>query len=130
MDRQAVYNTVRDHLMKQGRRALNGITCAYRGEAGRTCAVGCLIPDALYDPTMEGHGAVSVLDRSPELVAHLGIAAVHEAPGPSAASFGVPGPPTQDVELLRDLQSVHDQMPVPEWPTRLAVVAQKWGLEP
>ena len=29
--------------------------CAYRGEGGVACAVGCLIPDELYSPAFENH---------------------------------------------------------------------------
>lgn len=31
--------------------------CAYRGDNGRRCTVGLLIPDAKYTPMMEGTGA-------------------------------------------------------------------------
>lgn len=36
-------------------------TCAYRGEDGKRCAVGHLIPDAVYKPEMEGHNALDLL---------------------------------------------------------------------
>jgi hypothetical protein len=45
-----------DHLATQKARAWsedNG-TCGYRTETGLMCAVGCLIPDELYDPEIEG----------------------------------------------------------------------------
>lgn len=34
-------------------RAADGNTCQYRTAAGLKCAVGCLIPDAEYDPCFE-----------------------------------------------------------------------------
>jgi hypothetical protein len=51
-------------------KAGNAYTCVYRGEnvkenvangvdfSGRRCAIGCLIPDALYDPKLEACGGV------------------------------------------------------------------------
>lgn len=54
---------IRDHLTKQ--KALSKSDtgfCAYRGEEGRTCAVGCLITDEFYNPAAEnkciGHDKV------------------------------------------------------------------------
>ena len=54
MTNQQIFNKVAKHLLKQGRRARDGNGCAYRGENGTKCAVGCLIPDALYDDRLEG----------------------------------------------------------------------------
>lgn len=50
MNHQEVFTKVATHLLKQGRRALfaekNGFrSCAYRGDNGTKCAVGCLIKD-------------------------------------------------------------------------------------
>ncbi len=44
--------------------------CAYRGDEGRQCAIGCLIPDDEYDPNMEGNN-VQLLTNCPTLVALL-----------------------------------------------------------
>lgn len=48
--------TIRDHLTKQKARAVlpNGQSCVYRDEDGNKCAIGCLIPDELYTPEVEG----------------------------------------------------------------------------
>ncbi len=35
--------------------------CAYRGNKGRKCAIGCLIPDEEYNESMEGASASSLL---------------------------------------------------------------------
>ena len=34
--------------------------CAYRGVGGLSCSVGGLMPDSLYDPTMEGGGVCDI----------------------------------------------------------------------
>jgi len=55
MTEQEIFDAVVRHLKKQGRRALNKDQCVYRGSNGLKCAVGCLISDAEYTPSMEGH---------------------------------------------------------------------------
>jgi hypothetical protein len=98
MTPQEIFDTVARHLFTQGQRAGyernredygdESFACRYRGPGGTTCAVGVLIPDAAYDPEMEGAGVTMLLD-----------------------SFG-PGLPAwmrDNHELLDRLQMVHDQ---------------------
>jgi hypothetical protein len=53
-DNQQVFDTVTAHLIAQGGAAVDdkGL-CKYRMTDGRSCAVGCLIPDELYTSDME-----------------------------------------------------------------------------
>lgn len=53
---QSLFDRVVEHLYKQGRQAMSAAAggCAYRGDNGLKCAVGCLIADEHYDPRMEG----------------------------------------------------------------------------
>jgi hypothetical protein len=70
MNNQEVFDTVAEHLMKQGRRAFddNRGECRYRAPNGDMCAVGCLIPDSLYNEyEMEGENASEMIESSPEL---------------------------------------------------------------
>ncbi|MCB1887608.1 MAG: hypothetical protein KDH20_08370 [Rhodocyclaceae bacterium] len=67
MTEQGIFNCVWTHLNAQGKAAVSTTTgdCAYRGEGGTACAAGCLIDDALYDPSIEGTsllGAIRVRD--------------------------------------------------------------------
>lgn len=62
MNNREVFEKVKAHLLTQGKRSMgprndetNTIRCAYRGDNGAMCAIGCLIPDELYSPTLEGH---------------------------------------------------------------------------
>ena len=49
---------IRDHLIKQKARSVQGGTCAYRCEAdGLMCAVGCLITDSAYNTNFEQRGS-------------------------------------------------------------------------
>jgi len=71
-------------------------------EDGRKCAVGCLIPDQLYDPAWEGK-------RVEEL--------------PISRLFG-------DVSLrvLKAMQFVHDKMNTDLWEGEFARIAEDYGL--
>lgn len=55
---QQVFDKVVDHLRKQDKHSLffegkPEETCAYRGDNGRMCAAGCLIPDIEYTADIE-----------------------------------------------------------------------------
>lgn len=54
MTPQETYDHVARELVKQGAPSMTRCgRCAYRGEEGRRCAVGVLIPDAMYSPFIE-----------------------------------------------------------------------------
>ncbi|MGQ7794436.1 hypothetical protein ACUN0C_18680 [Faunimonas sp. B44] len=104
-NRQEAFDFVVRHLFKKGRPAMNQEgDCLYRAPDGTKCAVGCLIPDHLYDRSLEDNSVRflprKILDQLP------------------------------DVNLLGDLQDVHDSA----WSTRatlrdrLSVVADKFDL--
>lgn len=93
MKAQDIFNIVITHLIRQGEPAIsyNGDSaiCCYRDAHGRSCAVGCLIPDEAYDPRMENQSVCSVID----------------------ADFpGVPKYFKDHLQLLSDLQGLHDNV--------------------
>ncbi|MGQ7794513.1 hypothetical protein ACUN0C_19080 [Faunimonas sp. B44] len=106
-NRQEAFDFVVRHLFKQGERAVaEGGGCLYRGPDGTKCAVGCLIPDELYTPRLEGNSVFMLPQR-----------VLDQLPAPS---------------LLNELQIAHDD-PTNWWnPTRLryhlTVIAQHWAL--
>ena len=52
---KAIVKTMAVHMAKQRDRSQNiAKMCEYRGEEGRQCAVGCLIPDEIYSDFIEG----------------------------------------------------------------------------
>lgn len=75
MTPQEVFDTVANHLRKQGQRArvanpnfrpgFHGTEeiCAYRSPEGLRCAVGCLIKDEDYVPSMEGQTVDSLVEE-------------------------------------------------------------------
>lgn len=103
---QDLFDRVATHLLRQGKRSMssNGIECAYRGQNGLSCAVGCLIPDDAYHQGLEGLTATakSIQDGLP---------------------FSV------NVDLLQRLQDVHDTTEPPVWRNRLRDLAQDYDLK-
>lgn len=60
--KEALFLKVAKHLITQGKPAWNPKQeyCAYRAPDGTRCAIGAMIPDALYDPEIEGLGMVNM----------------------------------------------------------------------
>lgn len=84
MTNQEAFDTMVKHLHKQNWvRSVLYSGCAYRGNQGRKCAVGCLIPDDEYKSSLEGQSA--------------GLAAM-SCPSLSKISLS----------LLKDMQRFHD----------------------
>jgi hypothetical protein len=109
MTDQEVFDHVVDHLRRQGRQSMTPDRtgrpiCAYRGNDGLKCAVGCLIPDAAYRPDIESWEATSEMVRP--ILDRLGI----------------------DPELARDLQEIHDAALPPQWEGRFLDLAADYGL--
>lgn len=120
MNTQEIFNKVVLHLSGMKKQSLRtGGVCAYRGEGGSMCAVGCLISDEAYASrqNMEGFTASSLAARG----------AVSESIGRALER--------NDTELLTYLQSVHDRqnnwdgsgLNQDGW-ERLRVIADKFGL--
>ena len=108
MNKHEIFAKVKAHLLKQGMRSMNaGSFCAYRGAGGLSCAVGCLIPDAEYDPIIENLPAndFRVQERLPfEVTEETG-------------------------HLLCELQRVHDCSAPSAWPMVLGDVAFNFSIE-
>ena len=113
LTRQEVYDIVKSHLLDQGSKSLmeTGDMCAYRGENGTSCAVGCLIPDEDFPSQLEGkdiHGLVCSSTLNQKLVSFL----------------------RKHMFLLYELQRIHDNIPVENWPHELAYLAEAHNLVP
>lgn len=64
MNKQEVFDTTINHLYTQQERSTkSGTGCAYRGEGGKTCAVGYHIPDSMYIPEMDSMYEALKIDR-------------------------------------------------------------------
>jgi hypothetical protein len=107
-DPQEIYDRVRNHLLNQKKPAMSGEGfCAYRGNEGTMCAIGCLMDDSFYSERYEGCG---VKELPEEAISYLG----------GENMLG----------LLHDLQEVHDNHSYLKWKSQLRAVAEKHGLKP
>ena len=96
-----IINKAFDGIIKQGRKSLASYSdtrCLYRGVEGTKCAVGQLIPDELYDGDMEE------------------IAITEEGSALWKALEGVGCNYDSHMDLLKNIQKVHDLKTVAEWP--------------
>lgn len=112
---QEVFDKVLNHLRKQGKAAVHsGEGCAYRGEGGTSCAVGCLIPDEMYSPAMEGGSARTEKEAFPELYAAIDALGLRPHVG-----------------LLHALQREHDSSLIrskPGWENAMRYIAREFQL--
>jgi hypothetical protein len=122
MELQEIYDKVKAHLLAQGKPSKNDSgDCLYRGNDGYKCAAGCLIPDELYVPKMEGQ-KFSSLCRSWSISGHDPIMFM--------AFFRFEGADDRRVKLIDELQRIHDDV-VPElWYGYLKLAAVHYNLTP
>ena len=106
---QAVFDKAVKHLLTQKRRSKNKRGCAYRGEGGDMCAVGCLISDKAYDPKIEGSSVYN--SQIQETLAESGVPTYRKM-----------------VFLLIDLQYIHDETPISLWRGHLRTLAKQHNL--
>ncbi len=115
--KQRAYDRVKDHLLTQNAKSLEGEAgdyprCAYRGDKGMRCAIGALIDDEHYDPSIEKKSV-----RNPAVMSAL------------AKSLGVDVDDI-DLEFFAHMQGTHDGVNVVEWKDSLEYFARKTGLRP
>jgi len=109
MDKQAIFDQVKHHLLAQNALALDDDDCVYRAPDGRRCAIGALIPDDLYHEEMEGEGFNNECFTSVRNY------------------LGVNGP--NDMTFLDNLRRIHDDVEVRDWEYALTAFAARYGLK-
>lgn len=122
MNNQEAFERSARHLAAQAARAQDVTTkaCMYRAPHGLKCAIGALIPDAIYTPEFDGNGpifadgwhVVTLINRHP-IIKEL--------------FSGV------DPALLSALQDLHDQLPPSDWEDAFHKLAEDgakrgWGI--
>lgn len=113
--KQEIYDIAAHHLMTQDVRSRQDEHggCMYRGPNGLQCAVGCLIPDEIYDGAMEGKSAMALVRTHPETQPYLGY--------PQGGD---------QVAFLTRLQRLHDKREPSTWHEELRSLALSFHLTP
>lgn len=84
-------------------------TCAYRGDHGRKCFVGVLLPEEFYHSSMEKRSADFVRAWRPEIDEFWALL---------------------PFEFLQEIQDIHDETSPVLWKSALRKrIAERWGLE-
>ncbi len=125
MTLQEIFDKVAAHLLTQKSKSTakhpsksdDGEICAYRGEGGKMCAVGCLIPDDNYNFGLERNVA-----RSAVVMTALEKSGVLSL----SPNGGMDGKRSQ---LLMELQQIHDGRATDDWKHCLWMLASRRGLE-
>ena len=115
MNLQQLFDKTASHLLKQGTQSVleDSDTCAYRGQDGLMCAVGCLINEDAYNWSLEG----TAIDDSPN---------VQRALRHSGIEFDTDG---QVMLLLTRLQTIHDTKEESDWASLIGALAIELGLK-
>ena len=118
MNMLEVFNKVEAHLLAQGVRSIRKskmYMCAYRGEGGLRCAVGCLIKDEFYHEDLEGRAMLP--DKKEDDHQML----LEEALIKSGIDLN-----STMTHMLGDLQSLHDTVKPEVWKQRLQNLRVKY----
>lgn len=131
---QTVFDRVKKHLLTQQRISKNDSgQCCYRtpaqsGSEYLRCAVGCLIADEHYDPTLEGvtvkpYGWIkSDFDLNLLKKDVWSLLDVLKRSGINSCNISM-------LKLLARLQDIHDSGEISYWDTLLEKLAQELGLK-
>lgn len=127
-DRQSLFDYVARHLLRQNAQSLsngsenrNDNHCVYRDPNGLKCAAGCLIEDRLYTADLE---CKSILEKPVKdaIEASIGRKIDGKIFG-SDPEFGT------EMDLVSQLQKLHDYNPPRTWKDKLRALATRFELE-
>jgi hypothetical protein len=112
MTKQETFNIVVEHLRKQNAKALNSIgKCVYLAPDGKMCAAGVLIPKEDYKPEFDSDGST-----------------FYNAHGLTTLGEILECQEGHDLDLVTDLQMIHDSSNVENWEDGFYQVAQYHNL--
>lgn len=129
MTQQEIFDAVLAHLRKQGKASMSDpASCRYRGPGGTSCAVGCLIPDELYDPLIENVSSTQIFKGYRPYGRESDWPKLRPIMDRLSKHLGAENEP-----LLDALQRAHDSELVaqglPAWEYRMRVIARDFRLE-
>lgn len=118
---QRLFDDIAEHLLTQNKKSTlryNKTRCRYRGdEEGTSCAIGCLIPDEMYDESMEGHGVSNLFYTHSIFKNFLN------------KKYDNVINTDEGMDLVCAMQLVHDAESVCDWKSALKKRAAKFNLD-
>lgn len=118
---QELFDIAATNLLTQNKKSFgacsgqSGNGCDYRGAEGTKCAVGHLIPDEVFTQDMdEGITAWNLLDNFPELENFL---------------LAADRPRNESELFLREMQTIHDNNDIEDWPESFKRLAERLKLD-
>lgn len=109
-ERQMVFDTVVEALLKQGKPSSNEDECLYRGPRGLKCAIGHLIPDESYNPNIESSSVSGLI------------------PFRAVCTTGVVEVTSDDSHFICDIQNkLHDNLTESKFIEDLTLAAAKFA---
>jgi len=121
MTNREIFDTVKAHLLKQMKQAVNSDGgCMYRGMEGTKCAIGCLIPDHLYTMSIEHSTMTWLFD------VNNGYARLQNPGHPLNQLLREIGFTVDQYPLLSRLQSIHDCQDPENWAKELDLLEEKY----
>ncbi len=107
---QTAFEIMVNHLLNQGEKSYDNstlATCVYRNPDGLKCAIGAILPDELYNSTMENKLAHALIKDYPA------IGKLWE---------------NLSINLLAKMQYIHDSRNVDEWYNEFKAIADDFNL--
>ena len=109
MNDQEAFDKMVRHMRLQGEKCTDETgNCVYRGLDGMKCAVGAIIPDTEYrwefDNSIESSQIENIIDQIPSLR-------------------------DVDLDILMEMQYIHDSLPNDRWEANFESIAKSHGLE-
>lgn len=117
------FQRVKTHLLTQMKKSITpGGDCSYRDYNGLSCAIGCLIPDEIYNDKIEGYIFGDLLNiKNHTRFNHLSSIVKKEL-------IQILNPLTYELDSLMlgdKLQSIHDMDDVVNWESQLNNLEQE-----
>jgi hypothetical protein len=109
--KQSLFDFISNHLLRQGKKSRDDISCLYRGPGGQKCAVGCVIPDELYSVAMERNSTVPLIVLS------------------ASNGYKLPWYIIRYRNFLEEFQAIHDGKKNFEWKELLIELGQRHKLD-
>lgn len=125
LSKQEVYEHVRNHLLTQNSRSVDDNDCPlYHAPWGHKCAIGCLIANEHYQHKIQGTAVFLTRTRPKNPFERSADHILADA----LFKSGVDVDDEEMLDLLIELQDLHDVIPIDRWNSELDAIALNHGL--